>query len=169
MSSGSNAADCAGRRPWPQIILSSEEFEVIFQVTHQLPNCPEERLSREGMSPEKVDLLIEIINSLRSLAESSSKVRIQVVDAATVDPLATSTLESASQDAGSEWEAVGRLPESLASVWQSLLKFVVSWLGKRELFLRTGHTLNEVSAAIDALVVRGNAHRDPPFHMDLDS
>lgn len=107
------------------------------------------------MSQEKLDLLLEAIGSLRSIAERCSVVRIQITNDPAVDSFATSTLKPRSGGIENEWEAVGRLPEAVADVWQHVLKFVVSWLEQRELFLRTGYRSGETSAAIDALVVRG--------------
>jgi hypothetical protein len=157
MASSSASADEGDRSRRRQIILGPEQFEVIFQVTHQLPNYQEERLISEGMSPHGLDLLVELLGFLRGPAESSSRVRIWVAEVSDVDPLATIALEAGSESLEGEWVAVGRLPEAVAVVWQPLLRFVVSSMGERELFLRTGYRADEIDAAIDALVVRGKS------------
>ncbi|HEX6467773.1 MAG TPA: hypothetical protein VF069_01660 [Streptosporangiaceae bacterium] len=154
MSYGNSGDDRASRASWSQIILKPKQFEVIYQITHELSNCPDERLDQEGMSPEGVAVLIECIDSLRSLVERSSMVRIRVIDEPNVDFQEFSALNPVSEYSRNEWEAVGELPQDIAAIWQQLLRFVVSWLGQRELFLRTGYSLNEVNAAIDELVVR---------------
>jgi hypothetical protein len=157
MSSSNTSAEASGRSPSQQIILSQEQFEVIFQLTHQLPNYEEERLVNEGMNPYGLDLLIELLDSLRGLVDRSSRVQIQVADVSAVDPLMTSAMEASSEGLEGEWVAIGRLPAAIAVVWQPLLRFVVSSLGERELFLRTGYRADEIDGAIDALVVRGKS------------
>jgi hypothetical protein len=138
-----------------QIILSREQFEAIYQVTIELRNYQEERLIREGMTAQKLDTLTDLVRSLREPAEQSSKVRIHVVESPIFDALATSGLEAELDESQTEWEAVGQLPEAIAVTWQSLLRFVVSSLGDREIFLRTGYDANEVSDAISALLITG--------------
>lgn len=66
-------------------------------------------------------------------------------------------VEVNSEIPGGEWVTIGRLPEAVVVAWQPLLRFVVSSLGERELFLRTGYRADEIDAAINALVVRGKA------------
>lgn len=153
--SGTNSInENAGQVP-PQrhILLSPRQFEVIFQVTIQLRNYQVERLNREGMTPRMLEFLSDLVRSIRSIADQSSMVRIQVVEGQTDGLPVTPVLELGPGRSGAQLEAVGQLPESIAEIWQSLLKFVISSLGDRELFLRTGYYSDEIDAAIKVLVV----------------
>lgn len=151
MSSDKVGSDGESRDSLRQILLSREQFEMIFQVTHQLPNYQEERLIGEGLTPQGLEFLIDLLGSLQGLAERCARIRLIVVDAPTVDALETSTVEATSGGNAGELEAVGRLPKDLAALWPQILQFASKSLGERELFLRTGYNAGEVRDTIAAL------------------
>lgn len=136
-----------------QIILSRQQFEVIYQVTIELDNYQEERLAKEGLTPWMLESLTDLVRYLRGPAEQSSKVRIRVVESPVVDALPFVGLQAGLGESENQWEAVGQLDATIAAAWQSLLRFVVSSLGDREIFLRSGYRADEVNAAIGALVI----------------
>jgi hypothetical protein len=145
----------------PRLNLDWAQFATVFQVTKELSgfcrNQPE-WLARLGMAPEMAKLLIGI---LRIVLEpgSSAGVTIVTVD----DPV------SGYSDASpggyvtmpgllglSNTRAEIRVPAAVASVWQKSLRFIMdSWgsdyIGRNELYARSGYELKELNSAIDAL------------------
>jgi hypothetical protein len=133
------------------LFLSSPQFEVIFQITHQLSNFQESRLEALGCSHTDLDSLLVALGPIRDQADTSSRVRIDLYDDTDKTGLA---LEDVGADIDGA-EAHGRLPREVAVRWKSLTDLVISALSPRELFLRTGYDLDVIRDAIARLAEIG--------------
>lgn len=127
--------------------MSSRQFEVIFQITHQLPNFQESRLEALGCTQADLDSLLAALGPIRDQADSSSRVHIDLYDPSDLTGIALADVRDDIGGAG----ARGRLPLKLAVRWNSLAELVISALSPRELFLRTGYDFDEIRDAIAKL------------------
>jgi hypothetical protein len=136
------------------ILLSRQQFEVVFQVTHQILNFQESRLLGLGYTAHDLDLLIDSLGSINDRIEGCSRVRIDIIPKESTASLPQS-IDAMGDEAhgGSTMEVQGVLPLRIAVGWKSLTELVVSALGPRELFLRTGYNFDEVKEAIEGIVV----------------
>jgi hypothetical protein len=130
------------------VVLTGNQVEVVFRVTYQATNFPAYRLLELGLVPENLDNLIATLGVFRDAAARAERVRILF------DGLAGETDrylpgETAPTDAGQpEDELHVDLSGFWASRWCPLIGLVLSGLGRRELFLRTGYEWNEIGAAV---------------------
>lgn len=107
-------------------LLTEEEFEVIFQVTKELPNMREDRLETAGMTIEDVRSLLAVLRVCRAELRSDSLVSIGV------------EAEGSANNPGNVVHVT--IPEPLASKWLPLTELVISALEDLgELWLRTGY------------------------------
>jgi hypothetical protein len=147
MNSDSHSDDRPGR-----VLLDWEQFEAVFQLTVQMSWLPHERLSDYKLAQSEVDRLVDIVRGLRRSSGASNHVRFDVVDAEQAGWLAGSLLATRLEERDLGVVAVAVLPARVISEWASALEYVSSsWLGDRELFLRTGFHLSEAREAIDLL------------------
>jgi hypothetical protein len=133
------------------IELTTKQFEVIFQVAHQLRNFPESRLASLGSTAVDLDYLIGLLGSINDHLEGHSRIRIDV-SVADSDASAAHLVER-SGDGSPTGTLCGILPWGIAARLRPLTEMVVSSLGPRELFLRTGYTFDEVREAMERLPV----------------
>jgi hypothetical protein len=131
------------------LVLSPQQFEVIFQVTHQLSNFQESRLEALGCTQEDLDLLLATLALIRDRAESASKVRIDFYEGD--DECAGNAVLESGAGHATEVEARGILPRRFAAVWSSLAELVITALSQRELFLRIGYHFDEIRDAVTKL------------------
>lgn len=126
------------------LLLSSADFEVIFQVTKEAPNLRDAQLTVAGMTSTEVTQLLFVLRSMRSHMKGAVRVRIDLEGEDTPGPAngGQEDIESA------EFEARGRIPATLASHWGTLMQEIIRVLGQRELYLRTGYKLDEIRSAI---------------------
>ena|SRR5208282_3910668 len=147
MNSDSRRDDNTG-----SIVLEWEQFEVVFQLTVQMSWLPHERLSDYNLAQSEVERLVNIVRGLGPSRGVSSHVRFAVLDAKRADWLAGSVPAPRFEEEDLGVVAVVALPACVVSDWANALEFVAfSWLGDRELFLRTGFHSGEARAAIDLL------------------
>ena len=130
------------------IFLSPHQFEMIFQITYQLPNLQESRLEALGFSQTDLDRLLAALRRIRDRAGESSRVRIDICEGNGED---VDLDEAGGGTAQAEIRV--KLPHSLANRWNSLAELVISALSPRELFLRTGYDLSEIRSAIAELAL----------------
>jgi hypothetical protein len=133
------------------IAIASAQFAVICQLTHEFPNMPPERLSAYGFSNSDVEYLTSMMRAFRRLADRYAQVRFDVIDMEGAGLRDHRSSDVNIEACGSEFVAVAALPREVASRWPHALDFVASWLGDRELFLRTGFHSGEAHEAIDLL------------------
>lgn len=137
--------DPSGERPTSALRLSSDDFEVIFQVTKELHSLPAERLAQIGYSVGQGDELLAALRGVRIQAKDASIVEIDFAD---LDgkgaPPTTSGQSRADTNDGPTANVQLTIPRAMASKWQALTTAIVHTLGERELFLRTGYRVEEV-------------------------
>ena len=133
------------------IKIASAEFAVVRQLTHELPNMPPERLSSNGFSNSDMAYLSSMMRAFRRISDQYAQVRFDIVDMEGAGPCDDFSPEVHVEVCGSEVVAVAALRREVASRWPNALDFVTSWLGDRELFLRTGFQSGEAREAIDLL------------------
>jgi hypothetical protein len=144
--------DRGTRPPASVITLSVDQFEVIFQVTHQLPNFQESRLMELGCTAADLQTLIDALREIDARMAGASRVCIWLRDdeAETTAEVHIPSVEVNDVGAPST-EVMTTLPLRIGRRWYALAQLVVSALRSRELFLRTGHGADEVRAAVVGL------------------
>ncbi len=136
------------------INLTAEQFKALFQVAHQLRNFPESRLVSLGVASVDLDNLIGLLGSLNDRLEGHSRVRIEVsVADSAASPESPTHLVDGIEENPPNGTLRGVLPWRIAARLQALIEMVVSSLGPREIFLRTGYTFEEIRKATDRLSV----------------
>lgn len=133
------------------VTITEAEFAVIRQLTKELPELPSGLLAERGFSDADAEYFIEMRQAFRALAVGYSKVRLYV--SAAEAPQRSHCRFSGVHFSASAGEvlAIVALPARVASLWPHVLDLVVSWMGDRELFLRTGSHSEEARRAIDLL------------------
>ncbi|MFD5098954.1 hypothetical protein [Streptomyces albidochromogenes] len=134
------------------IVLSVDQFEVIFQVTHQLPNFQESRLMELGCTAADLQTLIGALREIDARVAGASRVCIWLRDDEAEITVEAQISSGEVNDVGApSAEVVANLPLRIGRRWYALAQLVVSALGSRELFLRTGYGSDEVQAAVAGL------------------
>jgi hypothetical protein len=136
------------------VTITAAEFAVIFQLTKELPNLPSGPLAEHGFSSADAEYFSEMRAAFRALADSYSRVRFEVSAKESAEPGScrfSGVLISASENPDDGVLAIADMPNRIASLWPHVLDLVVSFLGDRELFLRTGSHSEEARRAIDLL------------------
>lgn len=136
----------------PVVVLSVDQFEVILQVTHQLPNFQESRLMEFGCTAADLQTLIGMLREIDARVAGASRVCIWLRDNETEIPVGVGFSSGDANDADApSSEVMATLPSRIGGHWFALTQLVVSALGPRELFLRTGYGTDEVEAAVARL------------------
>lgn len=150
--SSDDESRCGAGASVREIVLSVDQFEVLFQVTHQLPNFQESRLSDLGCTATDLQQLTAMLRAVDTRVPDASRVRILLCgdEAESVAELAVPEGEADEGDI-SPREVRVTLPSRIAERWYELTRLVVMALGSRELFLRTGYEPEEVEAAASVL------------------
>ncbi|TGN72332.1 hypothetical protein E5083_30030 [Streptomyces bauhiniae] len=144
--------DRGARPPASVIVLSVDQFEVIFQVTHQLPNFQESRLMELGCTAADRQTLIDALREIDARVAGASRVCIWLRDDEAESTVEVQISSGEVNDAGApSTEVIATLPLRIGRRWYALAQLVVSSLGSRELFLRTGYGADEVRAAVVGL------------------
>ncbi|MFE0346841.1 hypothetical protein [Streptomyces griseoluteus] len=134
------------------IVLSVDQFEVIFQVTHQLPNFQESRLLEVGCTAADLQTLIGVLREIDARVAGASRVCIWLRDDEAEITVEVHISSGEVNDVGDpSAEVMAALPLRIGRRWYALAQLVVSALGSRELFLRTGYGFDEVQAAVAGL------------------
>jgi hypothetical protein len=138
------------------IELTTQQFEAIFQIVHQLRNFPESRLVGLGITATDLDCLIGSFGWINDHLGGHSRVQI---DVSSIDsdgsPAAPVHLIGQIRDSQSIDALCGVLPQRIAARLRSVAEMVSSSLGPRELFLRTGYTFDEIREAARAISKSG--------------
>lgn len=149
-----------GDRGSPQFILTSAQFDVLYDLTEQeLREYILGNSTMEEITPPMLNLLVEILGSVRDHVSRSSRLRILVVETSATDFVAMSAVDflevpytdTASSNSRGEEEITVKLPKAIAIAWQPALKLVVAKLGDKEIRYRTGFYPDQVLDAIGAL------------------
>ncbi|MEU8347317.1 hypothetical protein AB0C74_36935 [Spirillospora sp. NPDC048832] len=133
--------------PTSVIVLSVDQFEIIFQVTNQLPNFQESRLLELGCTATDLRKLVGALREIDARMAGAERVCIGLRDD-------EAELAVEVNDVGASGaEVVAALPLRIGRRWYALAQLVISALGSRELFLRTGYGSDEVQAAVAGLAL----------------
>ncbi|MER8047491.1 hypothetical protein [Streptomyces sp. NPDC094032] len=144
--------DPGASSPAPVVVLSVDQFEVIFQVTHQLPNFQESRLMEIGCTVADLETLIGALREIDACVAGASRVCIWLRDDEAEIAVEVQMFSGETGDvAAPSVEVRATIPLRIARRWYALAQLVVSALGYRELFLRTGFDSGEVQAAVAVL------------------
>lgn len=131
--------------------IEPAQFAVVGQLTFELPNMPPDRLSAYGLSGADVKYLTSIMRAFRRIDDRYTQARFDIVDTEDISLRDGRSPEVYIEAHGSELVAVAALRRQVATGWADALDFVTSWLGDRELFLRTGFHSGEARQAIVSL------------------
>ncbi|AVH58230.1 MULTISPECIES: hypothetical protein [Streptomyces] len=138
--------------PASVIVLSVDQFEVIFQVTYQLPNFQESRLMELGCTTADLQTLVGALREIDARVAGASRVCIWLRDDEAEFAVEVQISSGEVNDVGAPGaEVMATLPLRIGRRWYALAQLVVSALGSRELFLRTGYGSDEVQAAVAGL------------------
>ncbi|MFB7778849.1 hypothetical protein [Streptomyces bauhiniae] len=138
--------------PTSVIVLSVDQFEVIFQVTHQLPNFQESRLMELGCTAADLQTLVGALREIDARMAGASRVCIWLRDDEAEFAVEVQISSGEVNYVGAPiTEVLATLPLRIGRRWYALAQLVVSALGSRELFLRTGYESDEVQAAVAGL------------------
>lgn len=141
MSSANDDSSMPGRT----LRLTASQFEMIFQVTKELRSLPRAELERIGWEDPDIDHMLSILRAFRGRVEGVSFVRIQLSEAPeNEDYPSLSRIISAGCGQASVKDISAVLPHRLGREWRHIVESIVSNLGARELFLRTGYDVDEV-------------------------
>jgi hypothetical protein len=132
------------------VTLAGESLEAIFHLTVQLSWVPETSLASSGIRQVDADAIVSVIRSLRVGPGDWGGSKLDIVREGNGRP------DEPSGFGVEPGEALGqatiRMSESMLDDWRIGLEFTVtSWLGERELFLRTGYHLVEAQEVISKL------------------
>ena len=134
------------------IVLSVDQFEVIFQITNQLPNFPESRLMEFGCTAVDLQTLIDVLRDIDARVAGASRVCIWLRDDEAEIAAGVQISSGGVNDVGApSAEVMATLPLRIGRRWYALARLVVSALGSRELFLRMGYEADEGRAAVVGL------------------
>jgi hypothetical protein len=138
----------------PSIHLTADEFEVIFQVTKELHILPRAALEGAGWGTDDIDRLLSMARGIRGRMGGVPFVRVDLEVPGTDEGIpAPPSVSELKQGEASIKVMVGALPYRLGREWRGLAEAVVSSLGPRELYLRTGYRADDVLMAIRQLSV----------------
>ncbi|WP_162929151.1 hypothetical protein [Streptomyces sp. YIM 130001] len=138
--------------PARSITLGVDQFEVIFQVTHQTVNLQESRPMEIGFTAAELQKLIDALRNVDAHVADASRVCIQLGGDEAEAPAGLRVLAGEADGAGaSRSEVTAGIPSRIVKQWHALVQPIVSALGSRELFLRAGFGPDEVEAAVVGL------------------
>lgn len=140
------------RSPGAIILITAVEFRVIFQATKEARSLPPAVLSRLSWDNDDVTAIIDFARSIGALTDLADLVRIRIAERTELGKLVASPKVMDIQVDGATTRAVAAdLPGHLGYAWNELIESVVTSLGARELFLRTGYSPDEIRAAASRL------------------
>ncbi|HTU08947.1 MAG TPA: hypothetical protein VMG13_25600 [Trebonia sp.] len=132
------------------ILLSSERLQVIFHLTVELSLLPGDLLAKYGLRQSDVDGLVAILRPMRERVGELGNMRLGIIkkDLEGWDGIMAPNFDST----GHADKMTVEMTESMVGAWRNALESTVtSWLGERELFLRTGYSMEEAYEAIGRL------------------
>lgn len=135
-------------------VLNVDQFRVIFQVTVQLYEFQESRLRDQGCSPCDLDILLTGVRAIRQMlgkGRTAEQVRIVLNSNTEAKSFSPAIGGQMREKGGVPDEIRVEIPQRIANWWPALLQFVVSALGERETFYRTGYRESEITSAVNAL------------------
>ena len=138
------------------ILMTAAEFRVIFQATKEAHSLPPAILGRLSWDNTDVSTIIDFARSIRALTDLAEFVRIWIGER--TEPgtfVASPKVMDIEVDGVTTRAIVADLPGHLGYAWNELIESVVTSLGPRELFLRTGYSPDETRAAASRLPVGG--------------
>lgn len=141
--------ETGGVRP-QDILLASDWLQAIFHLTVELSLLPVDFLAKHGLRQADVDGLIAILRSAREGVGELGNVQLDIIkkDAEGRDDVLAPNFDRTEHPGKMTVE----MTESMVDAWRNALEFTVtSWLGERELFLRTGYRTEEARGAIRRL------------------
>ncbi|WP_181786258.1 hypothetical protein [Streptomyces phytophilus] len=128
--------------------LEASDVEILFQVAHQLANYDETRLAELGCPKADLERLIDGLRIIRHRVGDSLKLRIFVIEGAlSKEGVGGSGSMGAEVKENDAITLRTELPIAAAK-FSEFMQFLISSIGSRELFLRTGFHLEELESLI---------------------
>ncbi|MCO1580769.1 Hint domain-containing protein [Crossiella sp. SN42] len=149
--SSSDGGQFESGSPVCEIVLTAEQFQVVLQVTLELSNIQEYRLSTLGVSGDDLQQMIDTLREVESCVPEASEVSIRLRSDNSGSAAAPEVLRVNGEGGNSSREVHANIPSRIAERWYGLTRLVVTAMGPRELFLRTGYKLEEISEAASLL------------------
>jgi hypothetical protein len=128
------------------LVLPSDTFRIIFQLTKEMSGLTESRLAAAGLDVVAARVITKRARTVLPAAKAGRPVRVVVREAASDGDLDDGTSELT--PAG---DALLVVSAEQLRAWRAGLPEVVEGLAGKELFYRTGYYDNEVAAAIAAM------------------
>lgn len=136
------------------ILMTAAEFRVIFQATKEAHSLPPAILSRLSWDNTDVSAIIDFARSIQALTDRAELVRIWIGERTEPGMFAAiPKVMDIEVDGATTRAIVADLSGHLGYAWNGLIESVVTSLGPRELFLRTGYSPVETRAAASRLPV----------------
>ncbi|GGP06584.1 hypothetical protein LDL08_16755 [Nonomuraea glycinis] len=126
--------------------LEVGDVEILFQVAHQLANYDEARLAALGCPAADLEKLIDGLRVLRHRVGDSSKVRVFVIERLLCEEGAGGSGSIGAEVMENDAITLRTELPIAAAKFPELMQFVISSIGPRELFLRTGFHLEELKS-----------------------
>lgn len=134
--------------------IDGPTFEVIRQVTNEIPDFRGPKMSEQGWTYEIDRFLCALVRSLPRDLNPGSWIRISIVEDAGVLPELPAKPELP-LEAGEE--AVRYVPASICELWPRLLDVAWAGLGPLEARYRTGYREPEITGALAVLAAGINS------------
>ncbi len=132
------------------ILLACDQLQAIFHLTVELSLLSGEFLTKHGLRQADVDTLVAILWPMSERADELGNVQLGIIkkDAGGWGDVMAPNFD----ETGHPGTMTVDMTESMVDAWRNALGFTVtSWLGERELFLRTGYRMAEAREAIERL------------------
>lgn len=123
-----------------------QDFNVIYQVVKEVDNFPANSLPEDLSARTVLDEILGVARSVKRIAKESSASKIVFADPADPAQRQRDSRPVVEQESGFT-TVRGSFSGGHLSLWPSIMDFVTRRLGRRELFLRTGCTDEEVESA----------------------
>ncbi|GAA2410964.1 hypothetical protein GCM10010420_44750 [Streptomyces glaucosporus] len=137
--------------PHRSITLDPDQFNALYQVTHQISEFPASRLLETGCTADDLRSLITLLRDVKDRLEGVSRIRLLLIPGEVGDVGRPASAEESGADGESVREVRAAVPLRLAERWHDLARIAVDGLGPREVFLRTGYRPEEVDSMMTVL------------------
>lgn len=125
-----------------QLSLSPDDFRKVLQLTHELYNFPDVRLTELGIELEALrEFLLALSAARHQISDETEEVRIFAASEENFPPSKVQEKESVRVSA----------PYRLIQLWPESLSYVLDKMSPEEMYLRTGCRTEELRQAIETM------------------